>query len=705
MKLFRCTLTLTIFFCIGVTTGFAQQVKTVSMFDMETEIQAQEELPAYQLNRQYLSLNPSVFRRGYLQQGDRLILPVGDAGSEYRVERISSHTENTYSVLARGTGGEERFLSFSVADGKIQGNIHMHDRGELYQMSWDPVRNANYLSHIDYSELDIVACPGHIEPDFADSSSQQFRSDPPDIGMQQVTIDVLILYTDRGEQWIENNVGDVDLYIAEIFNRAQQALDNSEVEIQFRMVHAAKTAYDEDNDTETGTTLGKLQATGDGNMDEAHALRDTYGADLVALLADVDDVGGIAYIMGSTAGAPAWAFSINRVQQLLFTSTFAHELGHNMGNHHSRDQSSSPAPAQGGLHDYSTGWKWEGNDGRTYVSVMAYDEDAELEAPYFSNPDVSYMGAPTGSYNGIHAPADNARSMNGIRGVVADYKQADNDPRPSTPVPTAPQDGETGLSRSTTLEWSVAAKAENYRVQLSASNNFGNPMVDATQSGTSYSVEGLNYLTTYYWRVRASNAAGNSDWSSTNRFTTVISPPENVTTSGPVDGSIQVDIRPNLQWQSSERAAEYDVQVALEDDFSEPVISGTSAATSFMSEESLEFATEYYWRVRAVNEGGTSDWTAPQGFTTLVNETKINMNYPNPFPGSTTIQYQLAEQTDVLLEIYDPLGRKVRTLVDGEQQPRVYNLQFDAGDLASGVYMIRLVTGNTTDVLGMTLVR
>ncbi len=72
----------------------------------------------------------------------------------------------------------------------------------------------------------------------------------------------------------------------------------------------------------------------------------------------------------------------------------------------------------------------------------------------------------------------------------------------------------------------------------------------------------------------------------------------------------------------------------------------------------------------------------------------LMQNYPNPFNPSTIIQYSIPKTSEVELNIYDLLGNKVETLVNKEQTAGVYNYEFNANKLASGVYFYRIKAGN-----------
>ena len=88
----------------------------------------------------------------------------------------------------------------------------------------------------------------------------------------------------------------------------------------------------------------------------------------------------------------------------------------------------------------------------------------------------------------------------------------------------------------------------------------------------------------------------------------------------------------------------------------------------------------------------------------------VFQNYPNPFNPSTTISYAIPQQSNVLIKIYDMLGREVKTLVSEEQMPGVYNVLWNgdnnSGDnVATGIYLYRVVADNNVQVKKMILLK
>ena len=89
---------------------------------------------------------------------------------------------------------------------------------------------------------------------------------------------------------------------------------------------------------------------------------------------------------------------------------------------------------------------------------------------------------------------------------------------------------------------------------------------------------------------------------------------------------------------------------------------------------------------------------APQSFT-------LHGSFPNPMRERATIRYELPEARDVTVAVYDALGRKVKTLVAGEEQRGRQELSFQAEGLASGVYFYRITAGDYAETRKLVLVR
>ncbi len=86
-------------------------------------------------------------------------------------------------------------------------------------------------------------------------------------------------------------------------------------------------------------------------------------------------------------------------------------------------------------------------------------------------------------------------------------------------------------------------------------------------------------------------------------------------------------------------------------------------------------------------------------------EFKLEQNYPNPFNPSTVISYQLPVVSNITLKVYDILGSEVITLVNEQQEPGYYEVQFNAANIASGMYVYRLQAGDFISVKKMLLIK
>ena len=83
----------------------------------------------------------------------------------------------------------------------------------------------------------------------------------------------------------------------------------------------------------------------------------------------------------------------------------------------------------------------------------------------------------------------------------------------------------------------------------------------------------------------------------------------------------------------------------------------------------------------------------------------LDQNYPNPFNPLTVIRYQLPVQSRVTLKIYDVLGQEVATLVNEIQDAGFKSVKWNAGSMASGMYMYRIVAGTYSEVRKMMIIK
>ncbi len=104
---------------------------------------------------------------------------------------------------------------------------------------------------------------------------------------------------------------------------------------------------------------------------------------------------------------------------------------------------------------------------------------------------------------------------------------------------------------------------------------------------------------------------------------------------------------------------------------------------------------------RGATNGGTvavEGEPVPEGFA-------LEQNFPNPFNPSTTVRFTVGEPGLVSLTVCDMLGRQVASIVNRELQAGCYTMQFHAGQLPSGTYLLRLQVGASVAMRAMSLMK
>jgi outer membrane protein assembly factor BamB len=100
----------------------------------------------------------------------------------------------------------------------------------------------------------------------------------------------------------------------------------------------------------------------------------------------------------------------------------------------------------------------------------------------------------------------------------------------------------------------------------------------------------------------------------------------------------------------------------------------------------------------AGNPVSVEDEKYPDGF-------ELSQNYPNPFNPSTSIQYRVSSISQVILKVYDVLGKEVATLVNEEKPTGSYEVNFNAMGLSNGIYLYKLQADNFVETKKMILMK
>jgi PKD repeat protein/photosystem II stability/assembly factor-like uncharacterized protein len=282
---------------------------------------------------------------------------------------------------------------------------------------------------------------------------------------------------------------------------------------------------------------------------------------------------------------------------------------------------------------------------------------------------------------------------------------------------SSPASSATSVTINPALSWGTSNGATGYEYCIDTSNN---NTCDGTWISTGLNttalLTGLSQATTYDWQVRATNAVGTTDanggtwWS----FTT-IAPPGPFARLSPTDAANRVTINPVLQWETSSEAASYEYCYNTAND---PNCNWISAgANTSVALSGLNNNTTYYWRVRAINAGGTTEANdgAWWSFTT-VPATDVILNI-HPAAQSVTLN----QNFDVLIEVqagaqsvdgaaaylnFDPAYLQVVRIGAGSSFPTVLQNTFDnsvgrvnfaagsalSGALPNGTFTLATVT-------------
>jgi hypothetical protein len=360
--------------------------------------------------------DPSVIRSRPLLLDDAALAPL-QAGQRFTIELFDGRAVT--AVAERSTGPD----SWS---GRIEGSAPgrftlVHRNGVLSAIVRVPfvgtfrVRSADgghVLQEIDEN----AAAPCEAIPGPEPGPQRAVAAIYPSCDEDGTEIDLLVLYTPAARDDM-GSAAAIEAEAALAVANANDAYANSGIDLQLNLVHIQETDYDESGDY--SGHLGALAGTEDGTMDEAHGLRYHHSADMVALLVADGQYCGMAYLLQNLAPeTEGIMFSVTTWYCAAGWLTLAHELGHNMGCCHAPGDGGGCV--NGGIYSYSVGYRYYGDSGTQWRTVMAYAPGSRI--PHFSNPEVWFDGEPTGIAPGQPDEADNALTINQTRGLIANFR-------------------------------------------------------------------------------------------------------------------------------------------------------------------------------------------------------------------------------------------------------------------------------------------
>jgi hypothetical protein len=216
------------------------------------------------------------------------------------------------------------------------------------------------------------------------------------------------------------------------------------------------------------------------------------------------------------------------------------------------------------------------------------------------------------------------------------------------PILIRPLQNEVDMPLITTLSWDTTKGATSYRIQVSTTSNFSNLFI--SQYGwvnNSFYLAGLQYYTTYYWRVSASNNSSTTAWSEVRNFRTINNVPDKPTLLAPNNNLLNAALNVNLSWNTVQTASSYRLEVSTNSNFSTVIVRRENLTSLNYALSGLTGSTTYYWRVAAENSAGVGVWSDVWRFTTIVTmpgvptlltpaNNSVNVNYSVTLNWSTS---------------------------------------------------------------------
>ena len=132
----------------------------------------------------------------------------------------------------------------------------------------------------------------------------------------------------------------------------------------------------------------------------------------------------------------------------------------------------------------------------------------------------------------------------------------------------------------------------------------------------------------------------------------------------------------------------------------------TTEIQAYSYVDSKVASDNYTYRLKQMDFDGSFEYSSEVAVdVTIPLEFALEQNYPNPFNPGTVIKYSIPENGFVTLDVYNLLGEKVASLVNGVQEAGRYEIGFDASSYTSGIYVYSLKSGSFNSVKKMLLIK
>ncbi len=310
-------------------------------------------------------------------------------------------------------------------------------------------------------------------------------------------------------------------------------------------------------------------------------------------------------------------------------------------------------------------------------------------------------------------------------------------PQPEPFTLILPLDGDTIRTPGAALSWHTTTDPDTFDTTFSYivwwttdetfSLNIDSAMTDTTDNDTSFIAAGLFDDLAYWWKVRAQDSNTNGTWTDARSFLTYIpDPPGNFALTIPQDGAEGYG-ETTFKWRQSTDPDEGDTVtytlhlITAEETLSVPEL--PSNTISFTLEDSLSllaFGDTITWYVTAHSPYPDTSIESNSRFALVYTdlavaeitgngipkEFKIAGAYPNPFNPKMVAVIGLPNNAQLVVKVYNLLGKEVAVLADGYFPRGYHHFSFDASGMASGIYFLRAaVPGKFKELRRIVLLR